>query len=109
MIKSMAENVAWHGVEVRFKDLGPTTSVCFAFEVKYKGLKSVLVVDTVGEDIFFAWFASTDKVHLVEIMQIGYSQSIALSVTYCDYQAKTYHRCLSSACRASVYYLPGRV
>lgn len=56
---------------MRLEDIWPTGSVCFRFEVKFHGLKSVMVVDAVGERTSTARFDLTNDIHLVEVMQVG--------------------------------------
>ena len=77
-VESHAECFRRHGVEVRFEDFGPTAFVCFRLEVKFKSLKAVVMIDTVGEGII-ARFAPTDKIHFVKIMQVGcYKASLSV-------------------------------
>ena len=63
---------------MRFKDLGPVGSVVLGFEIELQGLEAIVVVDAVQKNVFFAGLAPTDKIHLVEIVQVGYWQGIGM-------------------------------
>ena len=66
---------------MRFEDFRPTGSICFRFEVKFKSLEAVMVIDAVGEEIT-ARFEPTDEIHFVKVMQVGcYEVSVCQSQT----------------------------
>ena len=74
-IDFLAETLVRHGVEMRLEDFRPTESICFRFEVKFKGLKPFVMVDAVRKEIFLARFAATDAIHFVKIVQVGYCRA----------------------------------
>ena len=75
-VEPLAESFGGHGVEMRFENLRPTDSICFRFEVKFQSLKAVMMIDAVGEKIVLSRFASTDEIHFVKVMQVGYYKAL---------------------------------
>lgn len=114
VVEDVAEVFGGQGVEGGFEDFGPRGSVagCLGVEVEFQVLEVVLVVDAVGEVVFLAGFTAADEVHFGKAGQVGCCGSkIAKSVTEQRWQAirGSYHKSLSSACRASGHRSLGQV
>ena len=71
-VKDVAESLGGHGVEMRFEDFRPACPIRLGFKVEFQGLKSVVMVNAVGEEVLSAWFATTDEIHFIEVVQVGY-------------------------------------